>query len=149
MIFSTPTKRIFIGCCELCLAASLKHVFNFYFGHFCLRLKESGCINMSLFQLGKVVDALNQGLVSIDHQSHCLAYCIIIFSLQNEIGHSDSNGFLCTAVYANEPLLSILSTVLHYCNHDVTVLLLLIPSFQFSISIHYMYERYCHASWRF
>ncbi|PIK39734.1 putative kinesin-like protein KIF22 [Apostichopus japonicus] len=33
-----------------------------------IRLKESGCINMSLFQLGKVVDALNQGLPRIPYR---------------------------------------------------------------------------------
>ena len=36
------------------------------------RLKESGAINSSLFALGQVVDALNQGLVGLEQ--FCIKY---------------------------------------------------------------------------
>lgn len=48
-----------------------------------LRLKESGAINASLFVLGKVVDALNQGLlVYLIGTASSLAYCRTLWVAQ-------------------------------------------------------------------
>lgn len=47
-----------------------------------IRLKESGAINTSLFVLGKVVDALNQGLPRIPYRDSKLTRLLQVMSTQ-------------------------------------------------------------------
>lgn len=46
-----------------------------------IRLKESGAINTSLFVLGKVVDALNQGLPRIPYRDSKLTRLLQVMSI--------------------------------------------------------------------